>query len=58
MKYFFIVAFLSITVIASSGLKKPFKSWRELRVQQQADSAAYQAVYTIDSIRRAKRHLK
>lgn len=55
MKYLFVVAFLSITIIASSGLKKPVMSWREQRAQQQADSAVYEAVIVLDSVYKSKR---
>jgi len=40
--------------MASSGLKKPVLTWRELRAQQQADSAVYQAVIVLDSMYKAK----
>lgn len=57
MKVLIILLLLSITIVASSGLKKEPVSWLELRAQQQADSAVYEAVLILDSIYQAK-HIK
>jgi hypothetical protein len=55
MKVILVIAILCVSLMASSGLKKPVHTWREVRAQQQADSAVYEAVIILDSVYKAKR---